>query len=234
MNIQTPARTYRYFDWFLVAFVTLLLCTNLIGAAKVVEIGGLSFGAPLIFFPLTYLFGDVLTEVYGYKRSRKVIWSGFVAMIFASFIAWLVVALPAAPGWDHQREIEVVFQVTPRLTVASLLAYFAGEFVNSYVLAKMKVLTKGRWLWSRLFFSTVAGEAVDSIIIYPVAFYGIWPNDLLIKVMITSYIIKVLWELFAMPLTYPLVRYLKRVESEDYYDYNTNFSPFHFSGTSKN
>jgi uncharacterized integral membrane protein (TIGR00697 family) len=210
----------------MVAFVTLLLCTNLIGAAKVVEIAGFSFGGTLIFFPLTYLFGDVLTEVYGYKRSRRVIWSGFIAMGFASFVTWLIVVLPPAPGWEHQKEVEIVFQTTPRLAFASMLAYFSGEFINSYVVAKMKIFTKGRQLWTRLFLSTVFGEAVDSIIIFPLAFYGIWPTDLIIKVMITSYVFKVLWELFAMPLTYPLVRYLKRIEDEDYYDYNTNFSPF--------
>jgi uncharacterized integral membrane protein (TIGR00697 family) len=204
----------------------LLLCTNLIGAAKVVEIGGFSFGGALIFFPVTYLFGDILTEVYGYKRSRKVIWTGFVAMGFASFVTWLVVILPPAPGWAYQREVEIVFQTTPRLAFASMLAYLAGEFVNSYIVAKMKVLTEGRWLWSRLFVSTVAGEAVDSLIIYPIAFYGIWPTDLIIKVMLTSYLVKVLWELFAMPLTYPFVRFLKNVEHEDYYDRKTNFSPF--------
>lgn len=227
MKYET-SKNFRYYDLIMAAFVTLLLCTNLIGAAKVVEVAGFSFGGTLIFFPITYLFGDVLTEVYGYKRSRKVIWAGFAAMGFASFVAWLVVALPAAPGWVHQREIEIVFQTTPRLAFASMLAYFVGEFVNSYIVAKMKILTEGKWLWTRLVGSTVAGEAIDTMIIYPLAFYGIWPNDLIIKVMITSYIVKVLWEVFAMPLTYPFVRFLKRVEHEDYYDRNTNFSPFSF------
>ena len=219
-------KNFRYFDWIMVSFVTLLLCANLIGAAKVVQIGGLSFGGTLIFFPLTYLFGDILTEVYGYKRSRKVIWAGFLAMGFASFVSVLVVWLPPAPGWEHQQAIETVFKTTPRLAFGSMLAYFAGEFLNSYVLAKMKVWTEGRWLWTRLVVSTVAGEAVDTLIIYPIAFYGVWSNELLIKVMITSYIVKVLWEVFAIPLTLPLVRYLKRIENEDYYDRNTNFSPF--------
>jgi len=228
MNQAKAAKNFLYYDLIMAAFVTLLLCTNLIGAAKVVEVWGFSFGGTLIFFPITYLFGDVLTEVYGYKRSRKVIWTGFAAMAFASFVTWLVIALPPAPGWENQREIELVFQTTPRLALASMLAYFAGEFVNSYTLAKMKVMTEGKWLWSRLFISTVFGEAVDTLIIYPLAFYGIWPTDLIIKVMITSYVVKVLWEMFAMPLTYPFVRYLKRVEHEDYYDRNTNFSPFSF------
>ncbi len=223
-----PPKNFRCYDIIMVAFVTLLLCTNLIGAAKVVEIAGFSFGGTLIFFPITYLFGDVLTEVYGYKHSRKVIWCGFTAMGFATFVTWLIVILPPAPGWEYQKEIEIVFKTTPRLALASMLAYFAGEFVNSYVVAKMKVWTEGKWLWARLFASTVAGEAVDSIIIYPLAFYKIWPAHLLIKVMITSYVFKVLWELFAMPLTYPFVRYLKRIENEDYYDRNTNFSPFSF------
>lgn len=220
------SKNYRFFEAILVAFVTLLLCSNLIGAAKVVQIGGLSFGGTLIFFPITYLFGDVLTEVYGYKRSRKVIWSGFFAMGFASFVTWLIVILPPAPGWEYQKEVEIVFKSTPRLALASMLAYFIGEFVNSYVLAKMKVWTEGKWLWARLVLSTVAGEAIDSVIIYPLAFYGIWSNDLILKVMITSYFVKVLWEVFAMPFTYPLVNFLKRIENEDYYDRKTNFSPF--------
>lgn len=226
MTSVVKIRQYKYFDWIMVSFVTLLLCTNLIGAAKVVEIAGFSFGGTLIFFPLTYLFGDVLTEVYGYKYSRKVIWAGFLAMGFATFVTWLIVVLPPAPGWENQREVEIVFKATPRLALASMLAYFCGEFVNSYVVAKLKIWTQGAFLWVRLFLSTVFGEAVDSVIIFPVAFYGIWSTELLLKVMFTSYVFKVLWELLAMPLTYPLVRFLKRVENEDYYDYQTNFSPF--------
>ncbi len=217
---------YKFYDTIMVAFVTLLLCSNLIGAAKIVSFGGITIGGALLFFPLTYLFGDVLTEVYGYKKSRKVIWAGFVAMGFAALASWLIVFLPPAPDWQFQREVEVVFQQTPRLALASMLAYFAGEFTNSVTMAKMKILTKGRWLWTRLIGSTLAGEAVDTVILYPLAFYGIWPNQLLARVAITSYIFKVLWELIAMPITYRLVKYLKRVEHEDYYDYKTKFSPF--------
>lgn len=219
-------KNYHYYDLIMVSFVSLLLCANLIGAAKVVQIGGISFGGSLLFFPLTYLFGDVLTEVYGYKKSRKVVWTGFVVLLLASFFSWLIIWLPPADGWVHQKELEIIFQQTPRLAVASMLAYFAGEFANSYTLAKMKVLTKGKWLWARLIGSTIVGEAVDSIIIYPLAFYGIWPDDLLVKVLITSYFVKVMWEVLATPLTYRLVAFLKKAEGEDYYDYRTNFSPF--------
>lgn len=219
---------YKYFDTIMVAFVTLLLCSNLIGAAKIVSLGGITVGGPLLFFPLTYLFGDVLTEVYGYKHSRKVIWAGFIAMGFAAFASWIIVALPPAPDWKYQREVEIVFQQTPRLALASMLAYFAGEFTNSVTVAKMKILTKGRWLWTRFIGSTLAGEAVDTVILYPLAFYGIWPDHLLIRVAITSYIFKVVWELVAMPITYRLVKFLKKAEQEDYYDYDTKFSPFSF------
>jgi len=208
------------------AFVTILLCSNIIGAEKVVSIAGFSFGAGILFFPLSYFFNDILTEVYGYARSRKVVWAGFAAMGFASFMSWVVVSLPPAQGWIHQDAYEVVFGQTPRIVIASLLAFFSGEFVNSYVLAKMKVFTTGRFLWMRTIGSTIAGEAADSIIFYPIAFYGFWPNDLLITVMITNYVLKVSWEVVATPITYKVIGFLKRKEHEDYYDKDTDFTPF--------
>jgi len=208
------------------AFVTILLCSNIIGAEKVVTIAGFSFGAGILFFPLSYFFNDILTEVYGYARSRKVVWAGFAAMGFASFMSWVVVTLPPAQGWIHQNAYEVVFGQTPRIVIASLLAFFSGEFVNSYVLAKMKVFTTGKFLWMRTIGSTIAGEAADSIIFYPIAFYGFWPNDLLITVMITNYVLKVSWEVIATPVTYKVIGFLKRKEHEDYYDKDTNFTPF--------
>jgi len=164
--------------------------------------------------------------VYGYARSRKVVWAGFSALIFASIMAMVVVALPAAPGWVHQDAYQAVFGVTPRIVIASLTAFFCGEFANSFVLAKMKLVTEGKFLWTRTIGSTIAGEAVDSLIFYPVAFYAFWPNDLLLKVMLTNYVLKVTWEIVATPLTYGVVGLLKKKENEDYYDRDTNFTPF--------
>ena len=219
-------KKFKYYDLIMAAFVTILLCSNIIGAEKVVTVAGFSFGAGILFFPISYFFNDILTEVYGYARSRKVVWAGFCAMGFASFMSWVVVSLPPAQGWIHQNAYEVVFGQTPRIVAASLLAFFSGEFVNSYTLAKMKLFTTGRFLWMRTIGSTIAGEAADSLIFYPVAFYGFWPNDLLITVMITNYIIKVSWEVIATPITYKVIGFLKRKEHEDYYDKDTNFTPF--------
>jgi uncharacterized integral membrane protein (TIGR00697 family) len=219
-------KVYRYYNLILVAFVTLLLCANLIGAQKVCQVAGITFSGTLIFFPITYLLGDILTEVYGYKQSRKVVWAGFIAMIYASGVAWLVLSLPASPGWIHQEALETVFRQTPRLVIGSLIAYLIGEFSNSYVLAKMKIMTRGKWLWSRIIGSTVIGEGVDTLIFYPLAFYQVWPNALLSQVMMTSYLFKVIWEISMIPFTYRVVSFLKKSENEDYFDEKTHFSPF--------
>ena len=219
-------KRFKYYDLIMAAFVTILLCSNIIGAEKVVNVWGFSFGAGILFFPISYFFNDILTEVYGYARSRKVVWAGFAALGFASFMAWVVVTLPPAAGWIHQDAYIIVFGQTPRIVIASLLAFFSGEFVNSYVLAKMKIFTTGKFLWMRTIGSTVASEAMDSIIFYPIAFYGFWPNSLLITVMLTNYVLKVTWEVVATPLTYKVVGFLKRKEHEDYYDRDTNFTPF--------
>jgi len=229
MNLNQQGRekkNYQYFDLIMAAFVTLLLCSNLIGAAKVCHLWGVTFGGTLLFFPITYLFGDILTEVYGYKHSRKVVWTGFIALIFSSLVAWFILKLPAADGWNHQNEFTIVFAQTPRLVAASLAAYFIGELSNSYVLAKMKILTQGKWLWTRIVGSTIIGEAIDTVIFYPLAFFGVWETPLLIKVLITSYTFKVTWEILMTPFTYKIVNFLKKVENEDYFDYETNFSPF--------
>lgn len=222
----TAVKKFKYYDFIMAAFVTILLCSNIIGAEKVVSFWGFSFGAGILFFPISYFFNDILTEVYGYARSRKVVWAGFAALGFASFMSWVVVTLPPAKGWVHQNAYEVVFGQTPRIVIASLLAFFSGEFVNSFVLAKMKIFTSGKFLWTRTIGSTIAGEAADSIIFYPLAFYGFWPTDLVITVMITNYVLKVTWEVVATPLTYRVVNFLKRKENEDYYDKDTNFTPF--------
>ena len=215
------------------AFVTVILCSNLIGVHKVSYVtlpfyGDFIYGAGVLFFPISYLFGDILTEVYGYARSRKVIWAGFGAMIFASLMSYVVVSLPSAATMDAERQaaIEMIFGQTPRIVIASMLAFWMGEFSNSFVLAKMKILTAGKWLWSRTIGSTFAGEFVDSLVFYPVAFYGIWSNEQIINVMIGNYFLKVFWEVLATPFTYWIVAFLKKAENEDYFDKETNFNPF--------
>ena len=215
------------------AFVAVLLCANLIGVHKVTSIelpvfGTFIYGAGVLFFPISYLFGDILTEVYGYARSRRVIWAGFGALIFASFMSIVVITLPAAATMPAAQEsaLNLIFGQTPRIVFASLLAFWLGEFTNSFVLAKMKILSEGKYLWTRTIGSTFAGEAVDSLIFYPVAFYGIWPLKQVIGVMIGNYFIKVLWEAVATPFTYKIVGFLKKTEHVDFYDRDTDFNPF--------
>ena len=227
------ARQFRYYDLVMAAFVIVLICSNLIGPAKIAQIdlpllGVVSFGAGVLFFPISYVFGDILTEVYGYARARKVIWAGFAGLAFASFMAAIVVALPPAPFWNNQPAYEIAFGSTWRIVLASMCAYFCGEFVNSYVLAKMKILTAGKWLWTRTIGSTIFGEAVDSALFYPLAFYGtgIIPDDKLPLVMLSQFLIKVGVEVVFTPVTYKVVNALKRAEHEDYYDRNTDFNPF--------
>lgn len=226
-------RTYRYYDLIMAAFVTVLLCSNLIGVHKVSSVnlpfyGDYVYGAGVLFFPISYLFGDILTEVYGYARSRRVIWAGFGALIFASLMALVVTWLPAAKTMsaEQQQAINMIFGQVPRIVVASLLAFWVGEFVNSFVLAKMKLISAGKFLWMRTIGSTILGEIADSAIFYPIAFFGIWSNEQLISVMIGNYFIKVLWEILATPFTYVIVGFLKKSEHEDYYDRDTDFNPF--------
>ena len=217
----------------MVAFVVILVCSNLIGPAKIVQVdwplfGVLTFGAGVLFFPISYVFGDILTEVYGYARSRRVIWAGFAGLAFAAFMAWVVVSLPPAPFWKHQEAYEVAFGNAWRISLASMIAYFCGEFVNSFVLAKMKIMTQGRWLWTRTIGSTLFGEGVDSLLFYPLAFYGtgIIPDDKLPTVMAAQFVTKVVVEIVFTPVTYGIVGWLKRAEQEDYYDRETRFTPF--------
>jgi uncharacterized integral membrane protein (TIGR00697 family) len=231
--MQPPVRQYRYFEFVMVAFVVVLVCSNLIGPAKAAQIdlpllGAVTFGAGVLFFPISYVFGDVLTEVYGYSRARRVIWSGFAALAFAAVMAAVIVALPPAPGWPNQKVYEVAFGNTWRIALASMIAYFCGEFVNSFVLAKMKVATEGKYMGARFVGSTVAGEAVDSAIFYPLAFYnsGIMPNELVFTLVISQFITKTLVEIAFLPITYRVVAFLKRAENEDHYDRNTDFNPF--------
>jgi uncharacterized integral membrane protein (TIGR00697 family) len=227
-SAPAPARgrSYRYYDLVMAAFVTVLLCANLIGASKVAQVGGFAFGAGVLFFPLSYVFGDVLTEVYGYARARKVVWAGFGALGFASVMSWVVLAFPPAPGWPYQEAFQTVFGNTPRIVLASLVAYFCGEFANSYTLARLKVRTEGRFLWLRTIGSTIVGEGVDSLLFYPLAFVGVWAPELVLTVMVTNYLVKVGWEAAITPVTYRIVGFLKRAEAEDYYDRDTDFTPF--------
>ena len=229
-----PQREYKYFEFVMVAFVVVLLCSNLIGPAKaaVVELpfwGPFVFGAGVLFFPISYVFGDVLTEVYGYAKARRVIWAGFGAMVFASVMAAVVVALPPAPTWPNQAAYEIAFGNTWRIAAASMIAYWCGEFFNSYVLARMKVATEGKLMGVRFVASTLAGEMVDSALFYPLAFYnsGLMPNELVLVLMWSQFGLKTLVEIVMLPITYRVVGFLKHHEQEDVYDRNTDFNPFH-------
>jgi len=219
-------RSYRYYDLVMAAFVTVLVCSNVIGAAKIVTLWGFTFGAGILFFPLSYIFGDILTEVYGFARARKVVWAGFGALAFASLMSWVVVKLPPAAGWPNQEVYEKAFGATGRIAMSSMLAFWAGEFTNSYVLAKMKLRTNGKLLWTRTIGSTIAGEAVDSLIFYPLAFMFVWSWSQIIEVLIANYLLKCAWEMVNTPIVYKVVGFLKRAENEDYFDRNTNFNPF--------
>ena len=264
---STAPVTFRFYDFVMAAFVAILLLSNIIGAAKLtfVEVswwpsgwwpapeGIFIYGAGILFFPLGYVIGDVLTEIYGFARARRVIWTGFAAMIFLAFMSYVVVSLPAFDGWTCaatgfdspdggplgnnldpdgppgaicQQTYESVFGSTWRVVVASIVAFWAGEFVNSYVMAKMKVWTKGRALWTRTIGSTVVGQGVDSLIFYPIAFYGIWTTEAVLTVMVTNWLLKVIWEAALTPVTYAVVGWLKKAEGVDLFDTETDFSPF--------
>jgi queuosine precursor transporter len=227
---EMSGRHFRYYDFVMAAFVAVLLLSNVIGAAKpaAITIGGEPwvFGAGILFFPLGYVIGDVLTEVYGYARARRVIWAGFAGLLFMAFMSWVVVSLPPADGWEGQAAYESVFGQVPRIVVASIIAFWAGEFVNSYVMARMKIWTQGRHLWSRTIGSTFVGQGVDSLIFYPLAFLGVWENSAVLTVMVTNWGLKVLWEMVLTPVTYAVVGWLKQREGVDVFDEGTNFSPF--------
>lgn len=223
-------RPLRYFDFVMAAFVAILLLSNVIGAGKVAQVdlfgAPFIFGAGILFFPLGYVIGDVLTEVYGYARARRCIWAGFVASLFLALMSSVVIAMPPAPGWTGQGAYEQVFGQVPRIVLASIAAFWAGEFVNSFVLAKMKLWTGGRMLWSRTIGSTIAGQGVDSLIFYPLAFAGVWETRQVVTVMFTNWALKVAWEAVLTPVTYIAVATLKRREGLDIYDDGTDFTPF--------
>jgi queuosine precursor transporter len=227
-------RDYKYYDLVMAAFVTVLICSNFIGAAKQAVVtlpwlGKVTFGAGVLFFPISYIFGDILTEVYGYARDRRVVWAGFGALAFASFMAWVVVNLPAADSeWMHsyQGHLEGVFGNAWRIAAGSMIAFWAGSFANSYSLAKIKIRTEGRFLWVRTIGSTLVGEAVDSSLFYFIAFGGIWATGDVLKVALTQYMLKTGWEIVMTPVTYRIVTFLKKAEDEDYFDKDTRFTPF--------
>ena len=224
---------FRTFDFVLVAFVVVLLLSNVIGAEKrsVIHlpfVGLRPFGAGILFFPISYVIDDVLTEVYGYARARRAIWAGFAALAFMAVMEWTVVHLPVAPGWNGQAAYERVFGSGWRIILASMTAFWVGDFLNSVVLAKMKIWTKGRYLWTRTIGSTIIGEGADSLIFYPLAFYGLadWPVDALLQVMLFQFVLKVTWEVVLTPVTYAVVGWLKRREGIEVFDVGTNFTPF--------
>ena len=264
-----PPVTFRYYDLVMAGFVTILLLSNIIGAAKLTFVdvpfwpqgwwpapdGVFIYGAGILFFPLGYVIGDVLTEIYGFARARRVIWVGTGALLFLAFMSFVVTALPPFGGWECaasgfggerpltsnsdpaipggaicQMTYDSVFGSTWRIVVASITAFWAGEFVNSFVMAKMKVLTKGRALWTRTIGSTFVGQGVDSLIFYPVAFLGIWTTEAVLTVMVTNWALKVVWEAVLTPVTYVVVNRLKKAEGVDLFDLETDFSPFATSG----
>jgi uncharacterized integral membrane protein (TIGR00697 family) len=222
---ETPSHRYRYYDLAVNVFIVILLISNLIGS-KICAVGSFRISGAQLLFPLTYIFGDIFTEVYGYAGSRRAIWLGFFASVLMALMSLIVVALPPAPEWHNQPAFEIVFGFVPRMVAASLVAYWAGEFVNSYVLAKMKVFTKGRMLWTRTIGSTVAGQFVDTIVVMVLIFAGTTNWSTIGNLILSGYIGKVLYEAAMTPVTYWVVNKLKHAEGVDVYDRETNFSPF--------
>jgi len=215
----------KYFGIISTVFVATLLISNTV-SSKLFSLGPFIFAGGILIFPIAYIFGDILTEVYGYKRSRKIIWTGFFCLFFMSLIYWIVGLLPPAPTWLNQNAYESILGIVPRIVIASMIAYLAGEFSNSYILAKMKIWTKGRYLWTRTIGSTLVGEGVDTTIFAVIAFYGTISNNILLIAILSGYIFKVLYEIIATPITYKIVRFLKEKEGCDHFDYRTSFNPF--------
>lgn len=227
----TAPAVFRYYDLVLVAFVVILVASNVIGAAKIAIIdlpllGEFQYGAAILFFPLSYVIGDILTEVYGYARARRAVWAGFGAMLFIAAMSAFVVGLAPAPGWENQGAYEALFGQTPRIIFASVTAFWVGELANAFVMARMKLFTEGRHLWTRTIGSTIVGQAFDSLLFYPLAFYGIWSNEQLLTILVTQFVLKVGWEALLTPVTYWVVGRLKRAEGVDIFDRDTDFTPF--------
>lgn len=218
-------KTYKHIETLTGLFVAILIISNM-ASTKILDLGWFTFDGGTILFPLTYIFGDILTEVYGYARSRKVIWTGFASLLLMSAVFYLVQILPPAADWPNQMAFETILGLVPRIALGSLVAYFAGEFTNSYILAKMKVAMKGKWLWTRTIGSTLVGEGVDTFVFVLIAFYGTLPNNVIWILIVSNYIFKTGVEVLFTPITYVVAGWLKKVENEDFYDKKTNFNPF--------
>jgi uncharacterized integral membrane protein (TIGR00697 family) len=225
-------KAFKHLDTITVLFVTVLLISN-VASTKIVAFGPFTFDGGTILFPLSYIFGDILTEVYGYSRSRKVIWLGFISALLMSVTFIIVGALPPAADWTYQTAYEQILGLTPRIVIASLIAYFAGEFSNSFTLAKLKILTQGRWLWTRTIGSTLIGQVVDTALFILIAFIGVVPNSLLLTLILSNYVFKCGVEILFTPVTYWITGWLKQQEQEDYYDINTNFNPFRIANSGR-
>lgn len=223
--MRSEGHPYRYFDLIMALFVAVLLTSN-IASSKILDLGPLTFDGGTLLFPISYIFGDILTEVYGYRRSRRVIWVGFACAAMMAGVLALVGALPPAEGWQHQDAYEAILGTTPRIVLGSLIAYFAGEFSNSYTLARMKILTHGRWLWTRTIGSTLVGEGVDTFLFVTIAFAGTLPWPLFWSIIVSNYVFKVGLEAAFTPITYRVTGFLKREENQDVYDTDTDFNPF--------
>jgi queuosine precursor transporter len=215
----------KYFLYIAILFVVVLMISNTT-ASKLVQFGPFIVSGAVVVFPISYIFGDVLTEVYGYKASRKIIWSGFAALIFMSFWYWVIKVLPAASFWPNQGAYEAILGAVPRITIASMTAYFMGEFSNSFVLSRMKVWMQGKHLWMRTIGSTVVGEGIDSVVFAVIAFAGIIPFSALLTVIGSGYLLKVIYEILATPLTYFVVGKIKKAEGVDVYDRGISYNPF--------
>ncbi|MFA5155528.1 MAG: queuosine precursor transporter [Patescibacteria group bacterium] len=218
-------KAYKYLNIISALFVAVLLISN-VASAKIIDLRWFTFDGGTLLFPLSYIFGDILTEVYGYRQSRQTIWLGFFSALLMSAVFLAVGVLPPAAGWNNQAAYDAILGLTPRLVAASLIAYFCGEFLNSFVLAKLKILTKGRWLWVRTIGSTMVGELADTLLFVTIAFAGLFPADLLLALIISNYLFKTGLEIILTPLTYRAVAFLKKREQADFYDYGTDFNPF--------
>jgi hypothetical protein len=223
--MEAGRRGYKYFDLIMALFVAVLLISN-IASTKILRLGPFTFDGGTLLFPISYIFGDILTEVYGYRRSRRVIWVGFGCAALMAGVLAIVGALPPAEGWQYQESYEAILGTTPRIVLASLIAYFAGEFSNSYTLARTKILTQGRWLWTRTIGSTLVGQGVDTLLFVAIAFAGTLPWPLFWSIILSNYVFKCGLEALMTPVTYRVTDFLKREENEDVYDVDTNFNPF--------
>lgn len=225
MQTKNPTHTYRYLDIITAIFISILLISN-VASSKITSFWGLTFDAGTILFPLSYIIGDMLTEVYGYSRTRRIIWIGLLCNILMAATFMIVAVLPPDASWGNQSAYEAILGWTPRIVLASIVAYFAGEFINSFVLAKLKIQTKGRYLWMRTIGSTLIGQLIDTVLFCVIAFYGLLPTEVLVAIIVSNYVFKLSIEVLFTPVTYKVVNWLKRKEHEDYFDKKTDFNPF--------